>query len=103
MKPPASTGDEDLDKQALSQHEARKRELVKWANQSENADRVSKTIISAESDPRITCFRTDFDQHSHLLNCQNCVVDLYTGETMPLRIPGDGDRRSEVMSITIPK
>ena len=35
----------------MEQFEARKRELLKWANQTENADRVSKTIISAESDP----------------------------------------------------
>jgi P4 family phage/plasmid primase-like protien len=83
IKQPTPTGDENLDKKALSQQESRKREIVKWANQSENADRVSKTIISAASDPRITCFRTDFDQRGDLLNCRNCVVNLYTGETMP--------------------
>ena len=76
MKPPAATGDEELDKEAIAQYETRKRELLKWANQSENADRVSKTIISAESDPRITCFRCDFDRDSHLLNCANGVVDF---------------------------
>jgi len=79
MKPPASTGDGDRDKEALDQYESRKRGLLSWANQSENADRVSKTIISAESDPRITCFRCDFDRDSHLLNCANGVVDLRTG------------------------
>src|ERR1022692_5178474 len=60
MKPPAATGDDDMDKGATTEHESRKRNLLKWANQSENADRVSKTILSAESDPRITCFRCDF-------------------------------------------
>ncbi|MCZ2153103.1 MAG: phage/plasmid primase, P4 family [Bryobacterales bacterium] len=83
MKPPTPTGDEDRDKEALARHEVRKRELLKWANQSENADKVSKTILSAESDARITCFRGDFDQHADLLNCPNCVVNLYTGEMMP--------------------
>jgi putative DNA primase/helicase len=83
MKSPAPTGDEQLDKKALSQQQVRKHELLKWANQSENADRVSKTIISATSDPRITCFRTGFDQQGDLLNCRNCVVNLYSGNTMP--------------------
>jgi putative DNA primase/helicase len=82
-KMPTTTGDEDQDKVALAQFEARKRELMKWANRSENADGVSKTIISVESDARITCFRGDFDRDANLLNCPNCVVNLYTGETMP--------------------
>ncbi|MBS1828799.1 MAG: bifunctional DNA primase/polymerase [Acidobacteria bacterium] len=83
MKMPTTTGDEDQDKVALAQFEARKRELLKWANRSENADGVSKTIISAESDARITCFHADFDRDANLLNCPNFVVNLYTGDTMP--------------------
>ena len=43
----------------MERFDARKRELLKWANQSENAVRVSKTILSAESDPPDTCFRCD--------------------------------------------
>lgn len=82
MKPPATTGDHDQDEEVMERFEARKRDLLKWANQSENADRVSKTILSAESDPRITCFRCDFDQDAHLLNCANGVVDLRTGTMM---------------------
>ena len=83
MKQPAATGHSDRDKDAPSQFEAKKREILKCANQTENADRVSKTIQSAESDPRITCFRNQFDQRGDLLNCKNCVVNLYTCETMP--------------------
>lgn len=83
MKPSATTGDQAQDEEAMERFEARKHELLRWANQSENADRVSKTIISAESDPRITCFRCDFDRDSHLLNCVNGVVDLRTGTMMP--------------------
>ena len=83
MKPAAATGDEDVDKEAIAEYETRKRTFLKWANQSENADRVSKTIISAESDPRITCFRCDFDRDSHLLNCANGVVDTKTGIMVP--------------------
>lgn len=83
MKPPTATGDEALDKKAMDRFDARKRETLKWANQSENADRVSKTIKSAESDPRITCFRSDFDRDSDLLNCVNGVVDLRNGTLMP--------------------
>ena len=82
LKPPAPTGDQGRDEEAMERFEARKRELLKWANQSENADRVSKTILSAESDPRITCFRSDFDRDSHLLNCANGVVDLRSGMLM---------------------
>ena len=62
LKQPAATGDNDLEKTAASKFEAKKREMLKWANQTENADRVSKTIQSAESDSRITCFRNQFDQ-----------------------------------------
>jgi P4 family phage/plasmid primase-like protien len=82
MKQPTATGDNDQDGKSVAGYETRKREVLKWANQSENADRVSKTIISAASEGRIICFRSDFDQQGHLLNCQNCVVNLYTGETM---------------------
>ena len=60
MKPPAATGDPDQDEEAMERFEARKRELLKWANQSENADRVSKTIISAESDPTDYLFPVRF-------------------------------------------
>lgn len=83
MKPPIPTGDEDKDKNSRARYEGRKRELRKWANQSESADRVSKTIRSAESDARITCFRCDFDRDAHLLNCPNGVADLRTGLLMP--------------------
>lgn len=83
MKPPATTGDPSQDEKAMERFEIRKRELLKWANQSENADRVSKTILSAESDPRITCFRGDFDRHSNLLNCVNGLVDLRTATLLP--------------------
>jgi P4 family phage/plasmid primase-like protien len=83
MKPPKSTGDEGRDKEALVQYQSRKKEILRWANQTENADKVSKTIISAESDPKVTCHRSDFDKQSSLLNCENCVVNLYTGEIIP--------------------
>jgi putative DNA primase/helicase len=83
MKPPSTTGDQAKDDEALERFEARKRELLKWANQSENADRVSRTIVSAESDPRVTCFRADFDRDSRLLNCANGIVDLATGLLIP--------------------
>jgi len=83
MRPPTPTGNTDADDKAVAQFEARKKELHKWANRTENADGVSKTLISAGSDPRITCFRADFDRQANLLNCPNCIVDLYTGRTMP--------------------
>jgi P4 family phage/plasmid primase-like protien len=83
LKAITSTGDSRTDVDTNVAYEVRKRELLKWANQSENADRVSKTIRSAESDPRITCFRGDFDRHVELLNCPNGVVNLYTGKLMP--------------------
>lgn len=79
MKPPNPTGDENHNNEALEKYERQKKELLKWANQTENADRVSKTILSAESDPRITCFRSDFDRDAHLLNCANGVVNLHSG------------------------
>jgi P4 family phage/plasmid primase-like protien len=83
MTPPTQNSNEKGDQNARLDHEVRKEAFLRWANQSENADRVSKTIKSAESDPRITCFRSDFDRDAHLLNCPNCVVDLRTGAMLP--------------------
>jgi len=83
MKLPTATGDGDREKEATAEFEARQHGLLKWANQSENADRVSKTIISAGSDPRITCFRSEFDRDARLLNCANGIVDLCSGLLMP--------------------
>jgi P4 family phage/plasmid primase-like protien len=83
IRPPTLTSNSEDDKKALAGQDTRKRELMKWANQTENADRVSKTILSATSDPKITCSRLDFDQNLHLLNCPNCVVDLHTGSVLP--------------------
>jgi len=79
MKPPTPTGNGNQDKEANAEFEDRQHNLLKWANQSEYADRVSRTILSAESDPRITCFRADFDRDSRLLSCGNGIVDLRTG------------------------
>lgn len=83
LKYPTFEDDEEAKKEPLARQEARKREFLKWANQTENADRVSKTILSAASDPRITCFLADFDHEAHLLNCPNGVVDLLTGKLAP--------------------
>ena len=83
MKPPKPTSDEGRDKEAFSLYLVRKKEILKWANLTENADKVSKTIISSESDERVTCFRADFDKRADLLNCQNGIVKLYTGEIIP--------------------
>jgi hypothetical protein len=55
MKPPAASGDEDVDKEALAQYETQKRNLLKWANQSENADRVSKTGSPQEFGKTFKC------------------------------------------------
>jgi len=83
LKPPKPTGDQKEDRKALAEYEERREAMLRWANQSENSDRVTKTLKSAESDPRITCFRADFDRDAHLLNCPNCIVDLRTGMMLP--------------------
>jgi P4 family phage/plasmid primase-like protien len=83
LKEPIPTGDQREDSKAIADWEDHQSQLFKWATQSENADRVSKTILSAESDPRVTCFRADFDKDANLLNCVNGIVDLYTGTLLP--------------------
>ncbi|MBV8552915.1 MAG: bifunctional DNA primase/polymerase, partial [Acidobacteriaceae bacterium] len=82
LKKPEPTGDLHSHQEALKEFEANKAAMMKWANRSENAEGIRGTLFAAESDSRIICSRSDFDQHHKLLNVANGVVDLYTGELL---------------------
>lgn len=83
MEAPKRTHNRKQDSAAMAEYERRKDCLLKWSDQSENADRVTKTIRSAESDAKIICKRADFDRDPNLLNCANGVVNLRTGTLIP--------------------
>lgn len=53
--------------------------LTKWKKRSEMKPQISAIISLAASHPSIKVDRKIFDSHNNLLNCNNGVVDLYTG------------------------
>ncbi|WP_427365893.1 phage/plasmid primase, P4 family [Candidatus Caldatribacterium saccharofermentans] len=63
-----------------SSKEERER-LVKWALASENRQRIQAMIDLAA--PMVLASAEDFDRDPFLLNCENGVVDLRTGELKP--------------------
>lgn len=59
------------------------KEIMKWALQSENRSRIEAMISLAQSLPSIPVKSIELDQHPHLLNCLNGMVDLRTRELLP--------------------
>lgn len=72
----AVTGDDD------AAQELRK-SLSKWAASSESAGRIRAMIDLAASEPGIPVTPDELDADPWLLNCQNGVLDLRTGELRP--------------------
>lgn len=62
---------------------ARATALAEYARQAGSTRRMSSAANNAKYDPRIQITMDDFDQHPHVLNCSNGVVDLRTGELFP--------------------
>jgi P4 family phage/plasmid primase-like protien len=77
---PEEKEDDEQSRQAMKEYEAVQSALGYWANHSENAAGIRGTLFAASSDPAILCRKADFDQKHNLLNVQNGVVDIYTGE-----------------------
>lgn len=61
----------------------RAKELQAWAIKSQAKDRLSAMIALAQSEPTIAAHATDFDRDPWLLNVQNGILDLRTGELSP--------------------
>jgi P4 family phage/plasmid primase-like protien len=81
-KPEGKKGDE-ASHQAVKEYEEVHSALHYWAKHCENAAGIRGTLYAASSDPAILCNKSDFDQKHNLLNVQNGVLDLYTGELLP--------------------
>lgn len=61
---------------------AEEKTLFKWARQSQSKDRLNAMLSLAQSEPGIPARITEFDAEPMLLNCQNGMVNLSTGELL---------------------
>jgi putative DNA primase/helicase len=64
---------------------AKRRELTKWAFQSESLSRIKSMVELAQSDPRVTITSDDFNKEPWLLNCPNGAIDLFKRELRDAR------------------
>jgi putative DNA primase/helicase len=60
-------------------------ELVKWARASESRSRIVAMVELAKSEPGVPVSPKELDANPWLLNCQNGVIDLRTGELLQHR------------------
>jgi putative DNA primase/helicase len=58
-------------------------EILRWANESEDARVLQRMIQLAQSEPGIPVLPDELDRDRWLLNCANGTVDLRTGELRP--------------------
>nr|WP_261360804.1 phage/plasmid primase, P4 family [Aeoliella straminimaris] len=63
--------------------DARRNSLAKWALSSQSNGRLESMIKIAATQPEIAIHHDELNRHPHLLNCQNGVVDLRTGDLLP--------------------
>lgn len=61
----------------------RKRRILDWSLRSESAGKLEAMVRVAQSEREVIASPEDFDSDVWMLNCQNCVVDLRTGATLP--------------------
>jgi putative DNA primase/helicase len=61
----------------------KRKALMRHANLSEAAGRISATVELAKSDPRVSRSVDDFDQEPWLFACKNGTIDLRTGNLLP--------------------
>jgi putative DNA primase/helicase len=62
---------------------AQENKLFSWAKRSQSKDRLNAMLSLAQSEPGIPARITDFDADPMLLNCNNGVLNLATGELLP--------------------
>ncbi len=58
-------------------------DLLRWAIQSESSARIRAIVELSKAEPPVAILDTDLDADGWLLNCQNGVVDLRTGQIRP--------------------
>ena len=66
-------------RQALTLMEEEKKNLLAWANNSENANRIGAAIKMVTSDPLISRALDMYDHNPYLLTVGNCTVELPSG------------------------
>jgi P4 family phage/plasmid primase-like protien len=66
----------------LYEEDAEKAAVIKWAQQAKTNSKLTATIESATSDPRIGVEVDNWDKYPHLLGALNGVIDLRTGELL---------------------
>ena len=59
--------------------------LLNWALKSQSAARIAAMITLARSEPHIAVRSDEFDRDPWLLNCENGVLNLRTGQLLPHR------------------
>src|SRR4029077_20479757 len=59
----------------------KKRAAIKFAHRT--LDYPERMVEKAKTDPAIAVMTEEFDREKYLFNCQNCVIDLRTGELHP--------------------
>jgi putative DNA primase/helicase len=57
--------------------------LVKHANKSLSAERIGATVKMLASEKKMFAEADDFDRHRHLLNVENGILNLTTGDLIP--------------------
>lgn len=67
--------------EAASASDSGRKELARWAMQSEAKERIKAMVSLAEFQPEVAVTPDDFDAQPWLLNCRNVTIDLRTGET----------------------
>lgn len=77
----AADADQEAVKDAFDKAQKRAKDLLKWAMQSQTEQKINAMLALAESD--LPACVDDFDADPWLLNCDNGVVDLRTGQLMP--------------------
>lgn len=58
------------------------KQVSSWAYSSRSETRIKRMISMAAKSPKLVRNIADFDQDGHLVNCQNGIVDLKTGELL---------------------
>jgi P4 family phage/plasmid primase-like protien len=66
-----------------AQTDARRDAIRNWSQKSESAGKLAAMIALAETEPGISVLPDVFDADPMLLNAQNCVINLRTGEMLP--------------------
>ena len=63
--------------------DSRRQVISRWATATQSVGRLKGMLTVAKSDPRIWAMLDDFDRDPYILNFQNGMVDLRSGELLP--------------------